>query len=72
MIGKHHPELPNVPLAIEFAKTDEARKLTRAAVHTFRPTSRPYVLPPETPKERVEMSWETAPAGRTGASIYSA
>lgn len=54
MIGKRHPDLPNVPLAIEFAKTDEARKLIRAAVHTFGPTSRPYVLPPGTPKERLE------------------
>jgi tripartite-type tricarboxylate transporter receptor subunit TctC len=55
MIAKRHPDLPNVPLAIEFAKTDEARKLIRAAVHTFGPTSRPYVVPPGTPKDRVEM-----------------
>ncbi len=53
-IAKRHPDLPNVPLAIEFTKTDEARKLIRAAVHTFGPTARPYVFPPGTPKDRVE------------------
>ncbi len=55
MIGKRHPDLPNIPLAIDFAKTDEARKLIRSAVHTFGPTSRPYVLPPGTPKDRVTL-----------------
>lgn len=48
-----HPDLPNVPLAISFAKTDEARKLIQAGIHTIPPTARPYVLPPGTPKERV-------------------
>jgi len=50
---KPHPDLPNVPLAIGFAKTDEARKLIQAGIHTIPPTARPYVLPPGTPKERV-------------------
>ena len=50
-----HPDLPNVPLAINFAKTEEARKLIRSAVHTVGPTARPYVLPPGTPKERVQL-----------------
>jgi len=48
-----HPDLPKVPLAISFAKTDEARKLIQAGIHTIPPTARPYVLPPGTPKERV-------------------
>ena len=55
MVGRRHPELPAVPLAIDFAKTDEARKLIRAAVHTYGPTSRPYVLPPGTPSDRVAL-----------------
>lgn len=50
-----HPELPKVPLAINFAKTDEARKLIRALVHSVGPTARPYILPPGTPKDRVEI-----------------
>jgi tripartite-type tricarboxylate transporter receptor subunit TctC len=54
-IPKPHPDLPKVPLAINYAKTDEARKLIRAIVHTVAPTSRPYVLPPATPKDRVQI-----------------
>lgn len=54
-IGKPHPELPNVPLVINFAKTEEARKIIRAIVHSIGPTARPYVLPPGTPKDRVEI-----------------
>jgi tripartite-type tricarboxylate transporter receptor subunit TctC len=51
--AKPHPELSKVPLAISFAKTDEARKLIRALVHSVGPAARPYVLPPGTPKDRV-------------------
>ncbi|MBI4489935.1 MAG: hypothetical protein HY694_12680, partial [Deltaproteobacteria bacterium] len=54
-IPKPHPDLPKVPLVINFAKTEEARKLIRALVHTVGPTARPYMLPPGTPKERVEI-----------------
>jgi len=45
-------DLPNVPLSINYAKTDEARKLTQALVHSVGPGARPYVLPPGTPKDR--------------------
>ena len=54
-IPKPHPDLPKVPLVINFAKTDEARKIIQAVVHSVGPTARPYVLPPGTPKERVEI-----------------
>jgi tripartite-type tricarboxylate transporter receptor subunit TctC len=54
-ISQPHPELPKVPLAINYAKTEEARKLIHALVHTMPPTARPYVLPPGTPKQRVEI-----------------
>ena len=37
-----------------FAKTDEAKKLIDAGVHDTQVFTRPYVLPPETPKERVQ------------------
>jgi tripartite-type tricarboxylate transporter receptor subunit TctC len=53
--AKPHPDLAKVPLAINLAKTDEARKLIRALVHPVGPTARPYVLPPGTPKDRVEL-----------------
>jgi tripartite-type tricarboxylate transporter receptor subunit TctC len=51
--AKRHPDLPNVPLAIDYAKTEEAKRLINALVHSVGPTARPYVLPPQTPRERV-------------------
>ena len=54
-IPKAHPELPSVPLAINFAKTDEARKLIQVGVHNPGAITRPYALPPGTPKERVQL-----------------
>lgn len=51
--AKPHPELPDVPLVISYAKTDEARKLIQALVHSVGPAARPYVLPPGTPKDRL-------------------
>ncbi len=53
-IPTRHREVPNVPLAIDYAKTDEAKRMIRSVVHTIAPTVRPYVLPPGTPKDRVE------------------
>lgn len=52
-VGKPYPDLSKVPLAIDFAKTDEARKLIQIGVNNFGTTARAYVLPPGTPKERV-------------------
>jgi tripartite-type tricarboxylate transporter receptor subunit TctC len=46
-------DLPNVPLSINYAKTDEARKLIQALVHSVGPGARPYVLPPGTAKDRI-------------------
>jgi len=53
-IPMRHREVPNVPLAIEYAKTDEAKRMIRSVIHTIAPTVRPYVLPSGTPKDRVE------------------
>ncbi|MGH7825185.1 MAG: Bug family tripartite tricarboxylate transporter substrate binding protein [Candidatus Binatia bacterium] len=53
-ISQAHRDLPKVPLAISFAKTDEARRLIRALVHSYGATARPYVLPPGTSKDRVQ------------------
>jgi hypothetical protein len=53
--AKSHPDLPKVPLAMNLAKTDEARKLIQAVVQAHGAAVRPYVLPPGTPKDRVEI-----------------
>ena len=49
------PDLPNVPLAMNFAKTDEARQLIKAGIQDPGATTRPFVLPPGTPKDRVQL-----------------
>ena len=46
---------PNVPLAINLAKTKEARQLIEAGIHSNGVFTWPFVLPPATPKERVQI-----------------
>lgn len=53
--SKARPDLPKVPLAINIAKTDEARKFIQAVAQAHGAAVRPYVLPPGTPKDRVEI-----------------
>jgi tripartite-type tricarboxylate transporter receptor subunit TctC len=53
--AKPHPDLPKVPLAVNLAKTDEARKLIQAVAQAHGAAVRPYVQPPGTPKDRVEI-----------------
>jgi tripartite-type tricarboxylate transporter receptor subunit TctC len=53
--GKRHPELSNIPLAMDYAKSDIGTKLVQAVINNFGATARPYVLPPGTPKDRVEL-----------------
>ena len=48
-----HPELKGVPLAIEFAKTDEGKKLLRIAAELYG-KQRLYSLPPQVPVQRVQ------------------
>ncbi|MPZ78855.1 MAG: hypothetical protein GEU77_20320 [Deltaproteobacteria bacterium] len=55
LVSKPHPELAKVPLAVDLAKSDEARLLLQAAVHDPNSITRPYSLPPGTPKERVKI-----------------
>src|SRR5258708_25724418 len=54
-VAKPHPELPKVPLAINYAKTDEAKKLIQVGAHDPGTLARPFVLPPGTPKDRVQI-----------------
>jgi hypothetical protein len=53
--GKPFPDLPNVPLAINLAKSDEARRLIQVGLQNTGAFARPFVLPPGTPKERVQV-----------------
>ena len=55
ILAKPHPELPNVPLAINLAKSEEARQLIQVGIQEPSEYYRPYVLPPGTPKERVQI-----------------
>lgn len=52
---KKHPELPNVPLAMDYAKTDEAKRLIKYGAHDLAYSARPYFLAPGTPKARVQV-----------------
>src|SRR5687768_2951073 len=54
-VPKAVPDLPKVPVAIELAKTEEARKLIQAGIHDTAAITRPYALPPGTPKDRVQI-----------------
>src|SRR5688572_30287189 len=49
-----HPELKGVPLAIEYAKTDEGKKLLQIASELYG-KQRLYSLPPQVPEERVRI-----------------
>ena len=52
---KPHPELAKLPMALNFAKTDEAKKLISTVARVHGPSVRPYALPPNTPKDRVQI-----------------
>lgn len=52
---KPHPELPNVPLAINQAKTEEGKKLIQVGIHDMNTITYLYSLPPGTPKDRVQI-----------------
>ncbi len=48
-------ELPKVPRMIDFAKTTEQKKLVEIAIHYPNDYSRPFAVPPGTPKDRVDI-----------------
>jgi tripartite-type tricarboxylate transporter receptor subunit TctC len=54
-IPKPHPELPKVRRVIDYAKTELDRKVIHVGMHNYNPVARPYVLPPDTPKDRVAL-----------------
>jgi len=53
--AKKIPELSNVPLALDVAKTDEARQLLKAGAIDPGVIVRVYVTTPRTPKDRLLM-----------------
>ncbi|HEX2229582.1 MAG TPA: tripartite tricarboxylate transporter substrate-binding protein [Candidatus Binatia bacterium] len=55
ILSKPHPELPKVPLAISYAKSEEARQLIQVGIQDPADYSRPYVAPPGTPKDRLQL-----------------
>jgi tripartite-type tricarboxylate transporter receptor subunit TctC len=55
MTVKPHPDLPKVPLAINFARTEDERQLIQAGTQDPAAINRLYVLPPGTPKEIVQI-----------------
>jgi tripartite-type tricarboxylate transporter receptor subunit TctC len=54
-VPKTQPDLAKVPLAIDMVKTDQGRQLIEIGIHNVSAITRPYVLPPGTPKDRVQM-----------------
>ncbi len=55
---KKHPKLPNVPLAMEFAKTESDRKLLEFT-HSPLAISNAFALPPGVPQQRIK-EWRAA------------
>jgi len=53
--AKKIPELPNVPMALELGKTDEARQLLKAGAIDPAAIVRVYVTTPRTPKDRLQI-----------------
>lgn len=49
------PELSSVPLAISFAKTDDAKKLIEVGIHDVNAVTLAYSAPPGTPKDLVQV-----------------
>jgi tripartite-type tricarboxylate transporter receptor subunit TctC len=54
-LPKRHAELPTVPLIVDYAKSAEAKTLIEVGIHNYGSTARPFVLPPGTAKDRVEL-----------------
>ena len=55
--GMTHPRFPQLPDIETFAKTEKESRLISLS-RTLRLTGSPFVLPPATPKERVEILQE--------------
>jgi tripartite-type tricarboxylate transporter receptor subunit TctC len=54
-VPKPFPDLPRVPLAIDQAKTPEARQLIEAGIHHPSKITKTLALPPGTPNDRAQI-----------------
>ena len=52
---KSIPELTHVPLAINYAKTEEPKRLIEVGIHDLNASTLAYSVPPGTPKDKVQM-----------------
>ena len=52
---KPHPEVPNVPWAVDLAISDDAKKMILTSARVNGVLNRFYALPPATPKNRVNL-----------------
>jgi tripartite-type tricarboxylate transporter receptor subunit TctC len=50
-----HPDLKKVPLAIKYAKSDDARSLLEIASGPYAKGARPYSVPPGVPQDRLQL-----------------
>jgi tripartite-type tricarboxylate transporter receptor subunit TctC len=57
-VPKAQPDLPKVPVAIELAKSDDARQLIKIGIHDQSAILRPFAMPPGTPKAIVKVMQE--------------
>jgi tripartite-type tricarboxylate transporter receptor subunit TctC len=51
---KKHEDLPNTPLVLDLAKTDEERRMLRL-VFARQAMGRPFVAPPDVPADRIKI-----------------
>ncbi|MCK9363405.1 MAG: tripartite tricarboxylate transporter substrate-binding protein [Syntrophales bacterium] len=54
-VSKAMPDLPKIPTDMQIAKTDEGRQLIEVGIHLNNVFSRPFVLGPGVPKDRVDI-----------------
>jgi tripartite-type tricarboxylate transporter receptor subunit TctC len=54
-LPKRHPELKDIPNAIDYAKTKEARQLIEVGIHDLNAIQFAYSLPPGTPTDKVQL-----------------
>ena len=48
-------EIPDVPTATEYARTGEEKRILEIVINSMNEYSRPFVLPPGTPRDRVQI-----------------
>lgn len=53
--ARPHPEYPNLPWAVDLAKSEDAKKLIMTLGRANGVFNRPYMFPPGTPKDRVRI-----------------